>query len=477
MYGVIFRMWKPSAYSVRFPLLLLYASTIWVLFALLRAVHSWRAGAVGALLLATDPTYMLTACFGWCSFQNVLLVTAFAFFTRFHLSGRRRWLAAAAFCTGLWLWDKALSLWLLGGFVVAVAIVFPREGLRYFKLRNLAVALPAFFVGALPLIVYNVTHEFVTFRSNTHFSTAEFEHKLEILRLTANGSAWLGYLVNNEATSARDPMRLPERWSASLHDRSGQHRQDYMPYAFLVAVFLIPALWLFRARPPGLRFALVCLIALGAAWIQMALTKGAGTGGHHPALLWPIPQLFIGLLFAEASFRWKAVGPWILAAFVAFLVAGNVITVNQYLYQLVRFGPATIWTDAIFSLSNGITKFNASTIFIADWGVFNPLTALHEGTLPLRWATDPFMTDNASESQRKDASLMFAEENAIWIAHTENNEVFKGINAHLEKLAGVAGYRRVIVETFQDRNGRRILEVFRLVREGAPAAVLTNSNR
>ena len=71
-------------------------------------------------------------------------------------------------------------------------------------------------------------------------------------------------------------------------------------------------------------------------------------------------------------------------------MTSNILTVNQYLYQFVRFGAAGSWSDATFQLSNGIAKFNASTIFTADWGTLNPLTALHEGKLPLRSAINPF---------------------------------------------------------------------------------------
>ena len=315
---------------------------------------------IGALLLASDPTYVLTGCFAWCSLQNVLMLIAFGLILQFHSRGDRILLAGAAFCTGLWLWDKALSLWLLAGFLAGLAIVFPRESLRYLRPRILAVALPAFCAGALPLIAYNVTHDFATFRSNAHFSTAHFVYKLDVLRATGDGSAWLEYLVNGPAApNPRPPETRLERWSASLHDLAGEHPRDYLPYAFLAALVLLPAV-AFKRRVPALRLTILCLIAVSVAWVQMAFTEGAGGGGHHPALLWPIPHLMIAIALAEVSFRYRAIGTCLLAAAMVVLISSNVLTVNQYLYQFVRFGAAGSWSDAMFPHRSGRVRRNQS---------------------------------------------------------------------------------------------------------------------
>src|SRR6202035_2401581 len=74
LYFVIFKLWSPSLYSVRVPVILLYALTIWVFYDVLRMAHSRRAGVVGALLLATDPIYILSGSFGWCNLQNVFML-------------------------------------------------------------------------------------------------------------------------------------------------------------------------------------------------------------------------------------------------------------------------------------------------------------------------------------------------------------------------------------------------------------------
>ena len=215
IYAWIFKLWRPSRFSIRVPVILIFALTIWVFYGALRFIHGWRAGVAGALLLATDPIYVLTGSFGWCNLQNVFMLVSAGAFLKFLENKSRVWLAVAMFCTGLWLWDKALSLWILSGLVLAAAALFPRETMSLINRGNITVGLAAFCVGAFPLILFNVENGFPTLRSNAHFSTAGFAHKLEVLKLTANGSIYLGYLVNHPATqNVREPdTRLENgRW-------------------------------------------------------------------------------------------------------------------------------------------------------------------------------------------------------------------------------------------------------------------------
>ena len=169
---------------------------------------------------------------------------------------------------------------MLGGIMAALVCIYPRHLLSHVTAGNLAVGLLAFSAGALPLIVYNVENDFPTFRSNVHFSLADFGHKLEILKLTANGSIWLGS-VTNESTAPmpRSPENRAERWTKDFHSLTGDHRHEYMSYTFMAGVLLTPAMFFWR-RFAAARLLLFCIIALAIAWLQMALTEGGG--GRRP---------------------------------------------------------------------------------------------------------------------------------------------------------------------------------------------------
>lgn len=427
-----------------------------------------RAGIVGVLLLATDPTYVLTGSFGWCNLQNVFMLASMGAFLRFYRDASRLWLAVAAFFAGLWLWDKAVGMWMLSGFVVAAAIIFPREVLSRVNRTNLAVGVTAFCLGAFPLISYNVENHYPTLRSNAHFSTVGFRNKAAVLESTANGSAWLGTVVSEPGSQdPRAPRTRIAKWTVALHDRLGDHRGDYLPYALGASLLLVPVLLAWR-RYQAVRLLLFSLIVMCIAWLQMAFTENAGTGAHHPALMWPFPEFFIAVAFAETSLIWNNTGRWLLAAAVVILMAANLLTLNQYLYQFVRFGGGKGWSDAIFALSKQMPGFEAEQIFVPDWGIINPLTTLSRGRLPLRWEGDAFSSDHPPATAIHDALEAFAAKNSIWVAHTTGNEMFAGVNARLDKMAAAAGYQKIELRQVRDQNQVPVFEIFRIVPRPGP---------
>ncbi|HEV2686957.1 MAG TPA: hypothetical protein VGV35_00345, partial [Bryobacteraceae bacterium] len=435
--------------AIRMPVLLLGALTVVLFVLLVQSVHGRRAAIVGGLLLTSDTSFLLTTCFDWgpVTLQHLFLVAGMLLILR-----SRFFLGFVLF--GLGIWDKALFIWMLVGLAVATVCVFRRELWQRFTPRNVSLAAAGFCLGALPLIVYNVASGGATFRANSSFAFDDLRLKVRVLQTTWNGSALFGYIVNvPETGSPRAAETVLERASFALHDALGDHRQNWLQAAFFVGLLL--SLWK-RGRVP-----LFCLIVLAVAWLQMAITKGAGIAAHHAVLLWPVPHMFLAVTFAEASLHWKKIGAWLLAAGVLILAAGNVLVTNQYLYQLARYGGAGSWTDAIYPLSQVAGRLPAERIVIDDWGIFSPLQWLHSGKLPLVLAGDRFLSPGTSDLQKTwDRGLL---ERGLWLGHTPGYEQFRGSTERIVARATAAGFRKDLIQVVADRNGRAIFEVFRFV--------------
>src|SRR5215472_16940859 len=71
IYNPYFAVWPPSAISLRLPAVLVGVVTIWLFFNLLDRVAGRQAAWIGALLLATDTTFLLieTTDFGFVALQ------------------------------------------------------------------------------------------------------------------------------------------------------------------------------------------------------------------------------------------------------------------------------------------------------------------------------------------------------------------------------------------------------------------------
>ena len=85
VYAPIFRFWKPSAVSVRVPVILAAGLTVWLFWSLLRRIAGSRAASVGCVLLASDTLFLITSCFDWgpVVLQHLLLVSALSVWSGF----------------------------------------------------------------------------------------------------------------------------------------------------------------------------------------------------------------------------------------------------------------------------------------------------------------------------------------------------------------------------------------------------------
>ena len=195
IYFPILDLIRPSYRTIRLPVLLIGALTIWLFAWFLERAHGRKVAWVGGLLLATDSVYLLTTCFDWgpVALQHLLSLAGMALLLKFASTGKRSTLFWGFFWFGVALWDKALFLWLFSGLVVAAVVVFPRELRSRSSPKNLGLAAAGLLVGALPLVVYNVVSNFDTFRSNSSFLLSQFPSRLHALRITWDGQILFEY--------------------------------------------------------------------------------------------------------------------------------------------------------------------------------------------------------------------------------------------------------------------------------------------
>lgn len=454
IWAPIFKLKFASHLLVRIPALLLAAFTILLSWRLLERIHSRRAAWVGSLLLATDTMYLLTSVFDWgpVVLQHLLMVAAMLLAVRWYQQDAPGSLAAAAFCCGLAMWDKALFLWILGGFILA-ALLFARALAKKASWRATRLAAAGLVLGALPLIAFNLAPKtrFATLRNNSTFNTNELSSKAALLRVSLSGSLLFGYLVN-ESSLPMDPKPARawhEKASYALHAITGEHRANLLQPAMLFAFLLLPMLWRTPARCP----LLFLLIVTAVAWLQMGLTVGAGGSAHHAVLLWPLPHFFLAIALAQAS-MWRHGGELALFGIVALLVASNLLVTNQYFYQLVSNGPHGCWTDAIFRLHDGLVGMKAEQIMLTDWGMTDNLTVLSRGKLPVRVVSYPFQP----------GAEQFAMPRAVWVQHAPGFEEFPGVNSALRLAAKKEGFIDMTDAVYPDSNGRLVFRVFHFER-------------
>lgn len=454
LYWPIFRVFAPGAFSVRLPMVLAGALTIWIFFHFATIAAGTRVALLGVLLLASDPSFLLTVTFDWgpVALERLLLVSACYLATRFAERGRQANLAAAFFLLGLALWNRADFVWGLAGLGAAAVVVFPPEIRRSLHARAAGLAVVSFILGALPLIAYNFHRPNATLANNARVQIERFPEKFQQLRQSADGSDLLGYLVSNLGPSRPDdPGSLRRRIAYGILRRAGVHTHSGGAWAFALATLAIPLWWRSRAA----RFALVYM---AATWFAIVVTRDAGYAAHHVMMLWPFPQLFLAV--AIGSLRWKAVSN--AAAIV--LVVLNLLVVGQYFVQFELNGAGDNFSDALVPLSAALPDDSAHKLYVTDWGMFNTIELLHRGHVHSADIGGFFSPHRPLMDAEAAVTGSASDPEALYVGHVPGRETFAGGRERLEQAAASTGYRKEILRVIQDSNGRPVFELFRLSR-------------
>lgn len=450
LYAPILAVAGANLWSVRLPVILLGAGTVFFFYLLARDVLNPRAALLGAFLLATDPLVVMTTTFDWgpVALHHFLLLTGCCALLRFARGGAARWLVAGFFCFGLAMWNKALFSWTLAGLAVGAALALGPQLRPWLRPRYLALAAAGFLVGAAPLVAYNLHHNFATFRDNARLEPAAIPSKWVQLESALQGSSVFGYIAAEEWVEPRKPPRTAwQRASVWLRAKAGEHRRSGF-YWVLGALLLAAPLW-WRSRA-----AWFALLASATSWLLMAATRDAGGAAHHLALLWPFP-----VLFAAAALRRLPL--WAMTAAGVLLASSNLLVLNQYHAQLVQHGAWDAWTDAIFPLAEAL-RDPPGPVYIADWGMFDSLNLLHRGRLPLRIATGPLQSVSPTPAELEILDRMILDPNGIWVGHVPQREAFPGVGERLAARARQLGLVRETIQTIPDSNGRPVFELWRL---------------
>lgn len=461
LYLPIFQILGANLWTIRFPMVLAGAATIFLFYRLAEAAVGRRAALLGTFLLASDPLFLMTNTFDWgpVALEHLLLVTGCLALYRFGAvghgvgpfwHGRTRNLALGFFCFGLALWNKAIFLCALAGLSAASLTALWPWVRRELRLRNLAVAAGAFLAGAAPFVYYNIQHPLITFSENTHPEPEAIPSKWLQVESGLQGRSLFGYIASEEwMEPAQEPAGLIGRASAAIRDRVGPYRSSGFYYAAGALLLLVPLWWRSRAAWFSLVFCTV-------SWLWMASMRNAGTGAHHIVLLWPFP-----ILFVAAALR-RAPG-WLLLAGGAAMMLSNLLVVNQYLVQLHRNGAYTPFTDAMEELSSTLDPRAGKTVYITDWGLYDSLNLLHRGELKLHNIASVLLDDQVDAYEADLLRSLEADSDALVVGHVAEREVYPGSAGRLDGHLVQAGLRREVFRVVADTNGRPMFELARIV--------------
>jgi hypothetical protein len=287
-----------------------------------------------------------------------------------------------------------------------------------------------------------------TASANIHISIQDLDKKLISLRETLNGSDLFGILVS--PTPARHLV-------SNIARIFGHHYHTVFFEAFLVAIICIP----FVSDPARRRIGVSAIIFCLTFITMMASVRYTGAA-HHIVLLYPVPQLLVGLVVGIMR------PVWLAKVIMFILIAANVLVVNQYILQLHSTGPVGLFTDAMNPLAAWLSDAHAKdnghtkTIVAIDLGIRDSLNLLTGGALRAQEAV-------IDDQSRDKMITMISQPGVLFVARPSGLEYFQGNALALDTLARSVGYQKIIIRTICDSFGRPQFDVFRFIRRPARA--------
>lgn len=448
LYKPVFALAAPGLWSMRLPVLLMGALSVWLTFLIARRFIPGPFAAFSALLLAADPIFLITGTFDWgpVSLQHVLALIMVCATLRAHETAGWRWAAAAGFACGLGLWDKISFLWIFCGLLAATLLFARAPATRLCRNPRLAAAaLAGAALGSAVFLRYNIRSDFASFRASAGLDFFAFYPKLQMLMFTLEGSSMFGFLVNDSGKAAGPP------WSLQA-------------YALLAALLAMPTLGTRR------RLALFLASALAATWLLMAVMKNAGQSSHHTILIWPLPQLLIATAAAGLAERGRLARAALALSGIVLLVSSLAVC-ERYLRLARAEGPGPQWSLASGALGRRLLELKPKSVFVVDWGILNQLRLLGAGRIPLLPGSDGVVPD-ISARPNDPRLLSLTDSGTIAVTHPDELLNFPGNNAMLDEWASTRGLTKEPVDFIRDRHGviRYLIFRYRSSEQQAPPA-------
>jgi 4-amino-4-deoxy-L-arabinose transferase-like glycosyltransferase len=467
---------------MRTTFILLGALPLAFIFLFMRRLFDTRTAAIGALLLAVDPTYVFSTRSdnGPTVIMMICKMAALWLFLTWWQLRKPVYLLAGMFICGVGVYDKMNFVWFLGG--VGVALVATHGGRLWARVRSTQVAIwlcaaAAFCAGASLPIFYVLKTGGGPFRSllglasrSTIFgvNNTDIASNL-VVRYRTLAGLLQGYEILDFYTTTFGGYHYPYQ--------RGWFPTTAVPLLVAFALVIIATQaslgvnWGFDLRK-GL-----FLILSGVLIVAASVVTPTNLMYHHVLVAYPffhllaaqalaaMPKLVRSVPAAGLTQPLRRLERAIAAAMLAAALASSLGVVGTYYRVLNQTGGIGMWSDSIYQLADYL-KDDRRVISCMDWGIHINLLYLSQGHLHSRETFTPFVS---SRGDRTDMERLLAEPGQVFVFHTPK---FSGIYTVAQvdpretffQTAKAIGATVTLEKTIYQRDGDPLFELYTINR-------------
>jgi 4-amino-4-deoxy-L-arabinose transferase-like glycosyltransferase len=437
LYDPIFAVFGTSPLSIRLPVVLLVSAGLVLVYAAVRRLVNTPVAILAFAALCFDQSlfWLTRDDVGPSALEFFLKCAALWCAAGFAMSGRRRyvWMLLATLALGLL--NKLDFIWVVNAAaaVSLVVMVSHRHELRV-HWRTATTWLGGLAAIYLPFLAYYVT---------------DHPERISHYRGAAIGQPW-----HHFEQGIRGALSGTGFYNYALAPRQPR---DVVVVVVLM-LFLVGSIASVRAARQNRAVAALALVTVLMA-LQTLLTPEATKAWHYISIY---PFVFIvaayGAYVAVAGLAGRWLGPRAaLAGVAALALAYDGTLMASYSSAIsTKDPPPHIWSPAIYRLSSVLGRM-PGRVFTVDWGIMNPLFALHPSR---RFVDLSFSLDGTASaaSAALTAQLRRAPGPKLFVTHPSSSLQFPGVNKNLFSLLG---NHLQLTRTVRGYHGRRVYLVYR----------------
>jgi 4-amino-4-deoxy-L-arabinose transferase-like glycosyltransferase len=465
LYFPIFKLFGAGASSVRLPVVAIGVITLLIAYGLYRRMFDGRIAILGLILFATDPTFIFANKLDWgpVSLLLALELLSLYFMWRWMTEGKRNFLAVAGLFFGLGLYNKIIFAWFIAGFFIALLLCYRESVKKLLHWRSLICFIPAFLLGSLPLIAFNIARPMGTFQNQPVLTLPGLDalhYRYLLISGTLDGSGVYA-LVNSEDVGhpadilAAPPVGKVDRLMRTMSAFPWVGRSP-LPLVFYGSLALI-LLWCFRRLPKKREIVFIGIQLLVIVFFISANENA--TGAHHIIVFYPFVFILVAFAVIELGRwlgKWRTVSGILVGACLLPLITAQIVVDTRHLRSFRVFGGNRFWSDAIYDLASFTRQNSDKNYLLMEWGVGTQLLLLTNGRIQY---------DELSCSQKDlEACIdpVLNRMNTYYVFYVPPFEDQPLLNAFKQALAK-RNLQGRILKTFYQRDSRPVYAVYEVI--------------
>lgn len=413
LYYPIFEIFGVSAYSIRFPVIVIGCFTLWINYRFMNLAFSKAAAIIFIILAAVDPSTLFHTRLDWgptalmMLFRGLLLLTVFAW-----IKTRYSWLLfIAALISIVGIFDKLNFIWPVIAIIITTFLVYPERIIEFVK-NNMRTSVSVMMLALLMAVVFlSYSNSSLDFKGQFIVSDwwQRFQYVINMLLLTVSGSGVYNVVIGEDDQITR--------------------LAGYQLFVLGVTAVSVLPLILIRRNFAIFRPILFITIFMIFLMLQILVTRQA-TGPHHMAILaplWLMPMAaLLGCAFsANYSSGGMAIKGLSIVAIMTIVFSSSWINVT---YLKAFNGTVKPSWDAgsnelVAVLEKVLDKDSSRPIICVDWGLGTILYAhlYDKANVQDNW---PTFKDGLSKSGAEYYEREFIPHNPIFVVPAEGMEAF-----------------------------------------------------